>query len=91
MQFRFVEPVEKDDGDYENKLLGYVDIDDYDIAFKTFTFMKEHECEYCVEINSSDLVDEDGELYNVEDVAFISRCIGGELMPHFRVYLKKEC
>lgn len=85
MQFRFLNE--------ENKLIGYIKVDDYDTMFKTLTFMKEHNCSYCVEqLMKDDLADCETEgVYEIENVAFIIPNINNanEILPHFRVYLRE--
>lgn len=87
MQFRFREYDEKTKS-YE--LIGYVDVQDYDTMFKTLTFMKEHKCEYCIELNKNGIVDSiDCEAYRIKEVSF---CFSSfkiaeeeQLAPHFTI------
>ena len=66
MHIRF-RKYDKDTKEY--KLLTYADEEDYDIAFKMFTFMKEHKCEFAISIadNAEDINET---CYCIKDVAF---------------------
>ena len=86
MQIRFREYDEKND---TYKLIGYIDIKDYAEAFKMFTFMKKHECEYCIEYNTEDTVETPGKSYFVENLSFVFSM--GETMPHIAVDVVEEC
>lgn len=87
MQFRFLEYNEETN---TNKLLGYTDIEDYDAAFRMFTYMKEHKCSVCVMINTEDLVDTEGEYYRVNNICFVTEKIGGDIRPHICVTLEED-
>lgn len=86
MQFRFIN--EADDG--KKKLLGYCDIDDYTEAFKLFTFMMDHRCEFAMMINTEDIVDTEGKYYKVNNISFVSPKVGGELGPYIMVLVEEE-
>ena len=85
MHIRFRE-YNKDTNKY--KLLAYTDIPDYDVAFKMFTFMKEHECEFAISI-ANDVEDINETLYNVIDVSFVAPNIGSEILLHIAVDLEE--
>lgn len=85
IRFRIYNPKTKD-----YKLLGYTDVTDYDIAFKMLTYMKEHECEYPIELNTEDMVDTTGNLYRVENVSYCVPALGTELTSHIVVDLEEE-
>lgn len=82
MQFRFI--------DKDNKLLGYCNIDDYAESYKLFEYMAKNECQYCVQCNTEDVADTEGDYYTVKDVSFVFSKSGGELLQHFQVCLE-EC
>lgn len=85
MQFRFRE---YNENDKSYNLITYIDVQDYDILFKTLTFMAEHECPYSVEVNTDGMVDTMGNSYCVNNVSLcVSKDTTGEdaLMPHFVV------
>lgn len=87
MQFRFVK-VEDDNG--HSELIGVSNIDEYDTAFKMFSYMKECECSNCIMLNDTDIVDTDGQTYYVKDVMFVTTPIGGQLLPHCCVYVEED-
>lgn len=84
MQFRFRE---WDEESQRYNLITLCNIDDYDTMFKTLTYMKEHKCEYAIELNTESVVDTAGDCYEVEQVGLcISKEIGDDgLIPHFVV------
>lgn len=86
MQFRFIEFDEESNKD---KLVGYSDIEDYDIAFKMFTYMKEHECELSVMVNTEDIADTEGDYYIVKNVYFVTPKLGGQILPYICVDIEK--
>lgn len=90
MQFRFREYIE-DEKKY--KLISISNVDDYDIFFKTLTFMQEHKCEFPIEVNNDGIVESGNtDNYYVENVAFcISKDYSEEdgLRPHFVVDVKE--
>lgn len=89
MQFRFRKYNEET---HEYKLVAYCDIKDYDVMFKTLTYMAEHKCEYPIEVNTTSIVETLGDNYSVNGV---SLCVGikqgeDELVPHFVVDIEEE-
>lgn len=86
MHIRFRE-CNKDTNEY--KLLSYTDINDYDIAFKMFTFMKEHDCDFAISIaNKAEDINEI--YYKVKDISFVTPSIGSDILPHIAVDLEEE-
>lgn len=87
MQFRF-RIYNEETKSYD--LLTYIDIQDYDIMFKTLTYMSEHKCDFSIELNTESIVETLGENYNVIGVSLcISKETGEErLTPHFVVDLE---
>lgn len=86
MQFRFRE---YDEDTQSYTLIGYINVQDYYTMFKTLTFMKEHKCEYCIEINKNGIVDSVNNNYEIQ---YISLCVSSneisedeQLVPHFVV------
>lgn len=88
MQFRFRE-YNTDTKCYN--FITYCDIEDYDTMFKALTFMKEHECEYSLELNTESVVDTLGEEYEVIGVSLcVSKGTGKNgLTPHFVVDVER--
>lgn len=90
MQFRF-SLYDKERND--NQVLGYCEIDDYDIAFKVFEYMKKAESEFCVQINDTGLVDSECDYYIVRDVYFVCSSnlipLDEQILPHFVVSLEE--
>lgn len=88
MQFRFREYNEENK---EYDLITYTDIEDYDTMFKTLTFMKEHKCEYCIEINIEGIVETLGRNYKIDNVSLCVSEKRGEdaLTPHFVVDVRE--
>lgn len=84
MDIRFVtDNSDKSRNDY--KLLSVIDVKDYDIAMKMLSYMKE--AEIPVMINTEDLADTDGDVYDIENVLFVTPEIGGEIKEHIAVYV----
>lgn len=84
MQFRF-RTYNKEKEKYD--LITLIDVEDYDTMFKTLIFMKEHKCEYPIEVNIEGIVETFGENY---DVLCVSLCVDSDygeegLVPHFVV------
>lgn len=90
MQFRFSKYNEEND---KNEVLGYCDIDDYDVAFKVFEHMKKAESEFCVQINDTGLVDSECNYYIVKDVYFVCSSntipLDEQILSHFVVSLEE--
>ncbi len=72
-------------------IVTYADIEDYDTMFKTLTFMKEHKCEYCIEINTEGIIETLGDDYEIDNVSLcVSKATGEEgLIPHFVVDVRE--
>lgn len=87
MQIRFREYDKEKDS---FNLIGYTDVDDYDVAFKMLTFMKEHECSFCIEINTKGIVDTEGDYYCVKEVSYCVPALGQELISHIVVDIESE-
>lgn len=88
MQFRFRE---YDEEKKAYNLITYTDIEDYDTMFKTLTFMKEHNCENSIEVNTKNLVEEIGDCYYIKEVSLcLGQGCGSQLIPHFVVDIERE-
>lgn len=90
MQFRF-RKYNTENQNYD--LITYTDIQDYDIMFKTLTFMKEHRCEFPIEVNTESLVETLGDCYCVTNVSLcVSKDTSEEerLTPHFVVDVEED-
>lgn len=88
MQVRFRE---YDEDAKKYKLIAYDEVEDYDTMFKTLTFMKEHKCEYALEVNEQNAVETEGTLYEIEQVSLCVSRHGGEdsILPHFVVDVRE--
>lgn len=90
MQFRF-RKYNEEKKNYD--LITYTDIDDYDVMFKTLTFMKENECTYPIEVNTNSIVESLGDSYYVTNVSLcVSKDTSEEerLTPHFVVDVEED-
>lgn len=87
MQIRFRE-YNKEKDKYD--LVGYTDVTDYDTAFKMLTFMREHECSFCIEVNPTGIVETEGDYYCVKNVSYCIPALGKELISHIIVDIERE-
>lgn len=81
-----------DEENYKYNLIGIVNIEDYDKAFKMFDYMKTNKCTYCIEKNTEDVSETVGEMYEVEEVLFVfSENLNEEeaICPHIAVTLSE--
>lgn len=69
------------------KLKGYDEIDNISELIKAFHYMKENEIP--LEINTEDIVDTDGEEYNIQDVRIVFPKCGGDINTYVAVYVEE--
>ena len=83
MQIRIVGFSDRYD-DY--KLLGYAEVENISEVFKTLDYMIKNEIPLI--INTSDIIDTDGEEYYIDSITMVFQKVGGEIGNCITVYVE---